>query len=552
VTPSNQPIANVSSCLKEMAEKYPYKRAVVYPESRDQYHRVAYTHLTFRQLDQESDCMASGLENIGIVRGTKTILMVNPCLEFFSLAFALFKIGAIPVIIDPGMGITPMLRCIKEIRPDAFIGTPFTHTLRTFRSSYFKTVKTFITIGQCLLRCGLTMEDIRKVPWTSHTAAETRVDETAAIVCTSGSTGPAKGVVYTHENIIAQIHQIKTHFNISPDEIDLPTSPLFALFAPALGMTAVIPDMDPTKPALVNPRKIIEAIINQGVTNLFASPDLLNRVGKYGEENRIKLPSLNRVVSTGSPFPPASIERFSKMLSGTAEVHTPYGATEAAPIISIGSDEILSKTKGLSEKGYGDCIGRPINNIDVRLIRIIDSPIKTFSDDLLIPQGEIGEFIVKGDLVSKIYYENHELNTLDKIREENDIWHRMGDLGWMDKHNRFWFCGKKSHRVITEHGTLYSIPCEAIFNNHPSVYRSTLVGIGLSENKMPVICIELEEDKTLNKKDIEKELLTLAEKNVITKDIKSFLFHKSFPVGIQHNSNIFRGKLVMLAEKQLK
>ncbi|MFO7558187.1 MAG: fatty acid CoA ligase family protein [Desulfobacterales bacterium] len=549
---SNEDVVNVAYYLKDMARRQPYKRAVVAPVSRDRNDRIAYAHMTFRQLDQESDCIAAGLERVGIVRGTKTILMVKPCLDFFAITFALFKAGAVPVVVDPGMGIKRMLSCMQESAPEAFIGIPLAHLLRTFCPGYFKTVKTFVTVGRRLFWGGLNMSHIKKVPWASHSIAKTKKNETAAILFTSGSTGPAKGVVYTHGNFDAQIKQIKAHFEITPDEIDLPTFPLFALFDPALGMTAVIPDMDPTKPALVDPRKIIEAIINQGVTNMFASPALLNRVGRFGEKNKIKVPSLKRVVSAGAPVPPVNIERFAKMLSETAEVHTPYGATEAVPIISISSNEILGETRDLSDQGFGNCIGRPINNINIRLIRISDSPIETFSEDLLVPQGEIGEFIVKGDLVSKSYYKKPKHNALHKIKEGDEIWHRMGDLGWQDKNNRFWFCGRKSHRVITKGGTLYTIPCEAIFNTHKSVYRSALVGIGPSGNQKPVICIELEEDNTQDKQQIEIDLLSLAKKNVITQDINIFLFHKSFPVDIRHNSKIFREKLAVWAEEQLK
>jgi acyl-coenzyme A synthetase/AMP-(fatty) acid ligase len=181
--------------------------------------------------------------------------------------------------------------------------------------------------------------------------SQTKKSDTAAILFTTGSTGPAKGVIYTHGIFGAQINQIKAMFEIGPDEVDLPTFPLFALFDPALGMTSVIPDMDPTKPAQVNPVKIIEAINNHGVTNMFASPALLNRVGTYGEEQGIKIPSMRRVVSAGAPVHPSNIARFRKMLNDEAEIYTPYGATEAVPIISISATEILSETGRLREQG---------------------------------------------------------------------------------------------------------------------------------------------------------------------------------------------------------
>jgi acyl-coenzyme A synthetase/AMP-(fatty) acid ligase len=382
--------------------------------------------------------------------------------------------------------------------------------------------------------------------------AKTGRDETAAILFTTGSTGPAKGVVYTHGNFDAQLRNIKSHLGISTDEIDLSTFPLFALFWPALGITSVIPDMDPTKPARVNPKKIIEAILNQGVTSMFASPALLNRVGRYGKQKNIMLPSLKRVISAGAPVAPSVIEQFASMLCEDAEIHTPYGATEAVPVISISSNEILCETKKLSEQGYGLCIGRPINDIDVRIIKISDDPISKWSTDLLVEDTEIGEITVRGDLVTRQYFERPKADALSKIKDGNTIWHRMGDLGWIDSKGRIWFCGRKSHRVAIEEMTLFTIPCEAIFNNHPMVFRSALVGIGPPNRQKPVVCIELEPKKDkVKKKKIEKELLELAQQNEFTKKIDTILFCKSFPVDIRHNSKIFREKLAIWAEKKL-
>jgi acyl-coenzyme A synthetase/AMP-(fatty) acid ligase len=339
---------------------------------------------------------------------------------------------------------------------------------------------------------------------------------------------------------------------MAPDEVDLSTFPLFALFYPALGVTSVIPDMDPTRPALVNPKRIIEAVQNQGVTTMFASPALLNRVGRYGAKKGVKLPSLKRVISAGAPVSADNIERFSALLDGEAEIHTPYGATEAVPIISIKSREILTETRKLSEKGYGICIGRPINDIDIRIIKISDDPIDSWSDDLALPPGEIGELTVKGPLVSRRYFENPAADALAKIKEGREIRHRMGDLGWMDQKGRFWFCGRKSHRVITPKETLFTIPCEAIFNNHPKVFRSALVGVGPRQRQKPVIIIELE--KTADRADtrkLEQELLGMAAAHELMKNIETVLFHKAFPVDIRHNSKIFREKLTVWAEKKL-
>ncbi len=543
---------NISSWLKRSVKLYPYKRAVVFPASRDRNGRILYSHMTFKQLDRESDYLAFGLEKIGIKKGMRTVIMVPPGLEFFTLIFAMFKSGAVPVVVDPGMGVKRMLICLSKSRPEAFIGIGKAHILRKFKPGFFKTIKIAITVGKKWFWGGYSLSRLREERDEPFKIVETSGNETAAILFTTGSTGPAKGVVYTHKNFHSQLMQIRNHFNIKPDEIDLPTFPLFALFDPALGMTAVIPDMNPTKPAFVNPEKIIEAIENQGVTNMFASPALLNRVGKYGKENNIHLPSLRRVVSAGAPVTPENIEQFSCMLAEEAEIHTPYGATEAVPIVSIASKEILSETKQLSEQGFGMCVGRPINNTMIRIIDISDDPINKWSDDLVLDNNEVGEITVKAPLVTEHYFENPEADKLAKIQDEDGtIWHRMGDLGWQDNKNRIWFCGRKNHRVVTKDGTLFSIPCEAIFNNHPKVKRSALTGIGPKIMQIPVICIEPASDIG-NKKKFIKEMQDMALSHELTKDIKHILLHKSFPVDIRHNSKIFREKLSEWAATKIK
>jgi acyl-CoA synthetase (AMP-forming)/AMP-acid ligase II len=556
MSPSNQhntDYVNIASYLNQAAKTQPYKRAVVYPAGRDKYGRVTYSHLTFLQLDRESDYLAHGLEAAGITRGIRTVLMVKPSIEFFALIFAIFKTGAVPVVVDPGMGIRRMLACFKSTRPQAFIGIPLAHVVRTVFPGFFKTVKTWITVGRRWFWGGRTLKQIRQSYAGSYTITKTGRDDTAAVLFTTGSTGPAKGAVYSHGNFDAQLKQIKTYLRMSDDEIDLSTFPLFALFYPALGITSVIPDMDPTRPALVNPERIIEAIENLGVTNMFASPALLNRVGSYGKKKGVKLPSLKRVISAGASVSAANIEQFSALLAEDAEIHTPYGATEAVPIVSIKSKEILNETRQLSDKAFGTCIGRPINDIDIRIIKISDEPIDEWSDDLRVSPGDVGEITVTGDLVSRQYYENHAANRLGKIKDGDAIIHRMGDVGWMDQKGRIWFCGRKSHRVITAGGTLFTIPCESLFNKNPRVFRSALVGVGPSGRQEPVICIELHKtDDGKNRGRLEKELLEIAAGNELTNSIKTILFHKAFPVDIRHNSKIFREKLALWAKKKTK
>lgn len=543
---------NIAELLRQRAAGQPYIRAVVFPQGRDSSGRVTYGQLTFSQLERESDNLARGLEQAGVSRGRRTILMVTPGLDFFVLTFALFKAGAVPVMVDPGMGLRRMLSCLQSSHASAFIGIAKAHLLRKRYPKYFQGISTWITVGRRWFWGGYTIKRLFMPGKQAYPLAKTRANETAAILFTTGSTGPAKGVIYTHDNFRAQIEEIRRSFDIQPGEIDLPTFPLFALFDPALGMTAVIPDMDFTRPAQVDARKIIEAIDNQGVTNMFASPALLNRVGRYGKRHAIRLPSLKRVVSAGAPVYPDNIERFAGMLAQGCQIHTPYGASEAVPVTSIGSDEILQQTRPLSEQGYGMCVGRALEGLTIRIISITDEPIETWSPDLELPPGEIGEITVCGDLVTRQYYNNPGADNLAKIMDQDRFWHRMGDLGWVDKKDRVWFCGRKTHRVITGSDTLYTVPCESFFNRHPAVFRSALVGIGPQKRQKPVICIELDgTSEHVNKNELRDQLLMLAAENPLTAPIQTVLFHPSFPVDIRHNSKIFREKLADWAAAEL-
>ena len=549
----NHDCVNIASYLILAARTQPFKRAVVCPSGRDTSGRVAYAHLTFQQLDQASDRLAHGLQNAGIGRGDRTILMVRPSVDFFEIIFAMFKVGAIPVVVDPGMGIRRMLECYRSTRPQAMIGIPLAHAARTLFSKYFQTVRVRVTVGRRWFWGGLTLKKIQAAAWKPFDVAQTHRDEPAAILFTTGSTGPAKGVIYTHGNFDAQLKQIADHLSFEPDEIDLSTFPLFALFYPALGVTAVVPDMDPTRPAHADPKRLIEAILDQGVTNMFASPALMDRLGSYGGGHGLKLPSLKRVISAGAPVQARTIALFQPLLSEGADIHTPYGATEAVPIASLRGTEILSETRHLTDKGYGICVGRPINDIPIRIIAIRDDPIPSWKDELIVPQGEIGEIAVRGKLVSRSYFENPLADSLAKIPDGDGFWHRMGDLGWMDKKGRIWFCGRKSHRVTSMNGTLYTIPCESIFNTHPLVYRSALVGIGPPNHQAPAICIELKKTKKrINRKTVKEELLDLASQHDLTRDINIVLFHDAFPVDIRHNAKIFREQLAVWAARQVK
>jgi acyl-CoA synthetase (AMP-forming)/AMP-acid ligase II len=556
--------SNIAIHLSRMALRQPHTLAVVVPSGRERGGRVRYTHLTYRQLDDDSTRIAHGFKAMGIGRGTRAVVMVRPGLDFFSLVFALFKAGIVPVMIDPGIGLRNLGRCCDEAAPNVFIGIPKALWARRALGWGARTVREIIVVApRATARPGVkTLEGLR------HAGREARgrgldptpfiallsPDETAAILFTSGSTGPPKGAVYTHAIFQAQVDAFRSLYAIEPGEVDLCTFPLFALFAPALGMTAIVPDMDPTRPARVDPGKLFEAIDDFGVTNLFGSPALLRRLVMGAEERARRLPTLKRVISAGAPVSATILERLAPLLDRPAQIFTPYGATEALPVASIGSGEILGETRRSTDNGMGVCVGQPVTGTDLRIIRIVDGPIRTWSDDLRVPDGTIGEIVVAGPVVTQEYFNRPEATALAKIADHprGAILHRMGDVGYRDELGRLWFCGRKSHRVSLAQQTLFTIPCEAIFNSHSAVARTALVGARHQLEVVPVICVEPSRRLRRSERNrVRQELLERAKGFPHTRWIKTILFHPSFPVDIRHNSKIFREKLAIWAARRL-
>ena len=538
---------NIASHLPAMARLDPRRAAIIAPDGPGRWKTM-----TFGELDALSDAYARGLQQIGITRGVRTVLLAPPSLDFFPLVFGLFKAGAVMVLIDPGIGRKALLSCLKEVEPEAFIGVPKAHLARLLFPKPFKKVKAVVTVGRRLFWGGHTLADLKRLggdaPFEMATPSP---GETAAILFTSGSTGIPKGAVYTHEIFDAQVRMIRETYGIVPGEVDLPTFPLFALFDPALGMTSVLPDMDFRFPAKAEPAKLIEAITAHRCTMMFGSPALLDNLGRYGVERKVSLPTLKRVLSAGAPVRVDVLERMQQLLSPEAQVFTPFGATESLPVASIGSKEVLGDTASAARSGRGVCVGRPVAGMTVRIIRISDQPIETWSDALLAPPGTIGEITVRGPVVTREYWARPEQTALAKIRDGEHVVHRMGDVGFFDGEGRLWMCGRKGHRVETGAATHFSVPVEEVLNAHPAVRRSALVGVGQQGAQKPVVLLEREATAALPDEALVREVRALAAACPVTKQLESFhVFPGEFPVDARHNAKIEREKLGVWATER--
>ncbi|HQY82683.1 MAG TPA: fatty acid CoA ligase family protein [Thermomonas sp.] len=544
-TPPATP-CNIAAALPRLARERPEQVAMRCP-GRGGGYQVA---ITYAQLDARSDAIAAGLARRGIVRGTRTVVMVRPTPEFFLLMFALFKAGAVPVLVDPGIDRRALKQCLDEARPEAFIGIPLALLAKALLG-WAKSARVRITTGRRAWLADATLADVeRDGAGAGPQLADTAPDDVAGLLFTSGSTGVPKGVVYRHRHFVAQVAMLRDAFGIEAGGIDLPTFPPFALFDPALGLTSIIPDMDPTRPAKADPRKLHAAIRRFGVTQLFGSPALMRVLAGHGEP----LPTVRRVTSAGAPVPPEVVARMLALLPPDAQLWTPYGATECLPVAVIEGRELLA-LRERTEAGSGTCVGRPVARNTVRIIRIDDGAIADWSDALQVAPGQVGEITVAGPSATDAYFNRDAQTALAKIRERlpdggERIVHRMGDLGWFDGDGRLWFCGRKSQRVVVDAvTTLCTEQVEPVFNAHPGVARTALVGTGAQGMQSPVLCVEL--NAGIGKREwprIERELRHLGEGFVHTAKVDTFLrYPKPFPVDIRHNAKIGRETLARWA-----
>ena len=557
---------------------------------------------TFAELDHDATAIARGLVDMGVDKGTRLALLVPPGVAFVKLVFGLLRSGATTLLIDPGMGRSSLIQCLAAARPEGFLAISPAQAVRTLLRHRFRQVRHNVTLGRRWFWGGWTYRKLlERGGWSHAGLPETGPDDRAAIIYTSGSTGPPKGVLYTHRMFDTQACQIQGEYAIEPGRVDLSCFALFGLFNSAMGVTTVFPEMDFSRPASADPRKLLAATRRWKVTQAFASPAVWDKLSSYCDASGERIPTLRNIFSCGAPVPAEVLRRVLDCVHPEAQMHTPYGATESLPVATIAASEVLSETADKTAQGAGVCVGRPFDSIEWRVIRITDQPIATIDQAQLLPIGQIGELIVSGAQVSPEYVaETPSLHCKAQVAEASGpmvsassnafakilptasapsesesgnsspaacspFWHRMGDVGYFDELGRFWYCGRKSHRVVTDTGTLFTIPCEAIFNQHPQVGRTALVGIGPPGGQTPVLIVEVGDAAAVGLRGLPGrrvrqaaawdrlvgQLRALAGQNEKTSGIDRFLPYKLLPVDVRHNAKINREWLARWAARQL-
>ena len=542
-----RPSANgLYAALQSAAAAAPWVSAVTkvsFPRWSD---RPQYDAIDFAALSARINAYENGLAAAGLRAAERVIMLVTPGADFLALSYAVMGRGAVPVFIDPGMGVDAVVACIKEAQPSGFIGVPKAHLLRLKAAELFRSLRFCVVAGRVPLFGATRLRDLLKPAGGPPAPIPRQADDPALVAFTSGGTGRPKGVIFTNRMLTEQLAVFRGQFGFRGGEQDLPLLPVFSLFTAALGVGSIFPPLDPSRPLSLVPKQIIRVMRDLGNQTSFGSPTLWTKLAEYCRQTGESLPQLRRVFMAGAPVSQATLDLV-KAACPQAESFTPYGATEALPVTVAAAAELRQHPPVLAVSGeQGTPVGRAIDGVTLRVVQSVSGPPGAPLIDCR--DCEIGEIVVSGDTVSREYLCRPEATAASKVSEGGRVWHRMGDMGYLNTDGQLYFCGRRVHVVATADRTFHSVPVENVFNRHPQVSRTALIGV----DGQPALVVE-PQSRSLTpdaRRRLAAELRAIGAGDPVTSPIRRFYFHPSFPVDARHNAKIFRDRLATWAATQ--
>lgn len=426
-------INNIVEILFENAQKFPEKIAIIHKKEK----------ITYDKLASDVKDYAQYFLSKGIKKGDNVLVFVPMTIELYKILSAIFYIGATAVFVDAWADKNRLDQALTIVPCKAFIGCPKAFILKLMS-------KKVCDVGINLM-CPFLFLPPHPTPLPQcEGALYATPDTTALITFTTGSTGLPKAAKRTHEFLLEQHYVLKKHLKPQENDVDLASLPVFVLHNLACGTTSVIPDFNPQKPADICPQKILNDIKNNGVTTSVGSPKFYEKLAEFGE-----IKGLKRIFTGGAPVFPKSAKLLQEKFVD-CNVEIVYGSTEAEPIASISTLELLELQGDVKNGLY---VGKPIDDINIKIIKPIDEPIKDFEQTWL-ENGEIGEICVEGKHVLKEYYNSEKAQKFAKIHYNGQIWHRTGDGGYLEKDGRLFLMGRIKNRFEHNGKEVYVFPIE--------------------------------------------------------------------------------------------
>lgn len=546
VAPVEGRIMDLPDRIRRIAREDPTRLALIH-EHRGIGPFRRTTTTTYAELSRRAESVAVGLRELGVREGALCQFMIPPCEDALVTSLALWRIGAVMVGIEPhSHGLRNVTRSIARVGPEFFFGTPEAMAGKALFGWGRGTVRQSVVVGPSWYPGRPTLRSLERPVHGDPHLPDVEADDPCVIAFTTGSTGTPKPTVMTHRNLTTMIDGVADQWNLAAhgDVIDMPTFPIFWIIGLFHGGTVVVPPMDFALhgPGSADPAKIVATIRDHDVASFFGSPAILGNLSRYCNDNGITLDSVRRIVAGGAEVYGPLYAAVRQMIPN-GEIYSNYGATEALPVSEIAGAEVLAETWPRTEAGEGLCVGNPLAHLDVEIIDIVDGRIATMADARVLGRGEIGEVIVRGPHISDRYWNAPEDMADNKIVDGETRWHRQGDTGWIDESGRLWVCGRRSQRVVTADRTYFPLCTEPVFNTHPDVVRSALVGVGDGAERRAVLVVEVRPEARGDTDRIAADLAGIAESHDSTRGLDRFEFIPHIPLDKRHNAKIDRPAL---------
>lgn len=450
-------INNIVEILFKNAQKFPNKLAIIHKKEK----------ITYEKLAQDVKDYAQYFLSKGIKKGDNVLIFTPMSIELYKILSAIFYLGATAVFVDAWADKNRLNQALSIVPCKAFIGCPKAFILKLL-SKEVRKIK--INIIPTQIKKPKTLEEIE--PATP--------DTTALITFTTGSVGIPKAAKRTHEFLLEQHYVLKKHLKPNENDIDLVSLPIFVLHNLACATTSVIPDFNPQKPSEINPKKILNDIKQNKITTSVGSPRFYEKLAEYGE-----IKGLERIFTGGAPVFKKSAKFLEEKFINT-NIEIVYGSTEAEPIASISTKELIDFQKDTKE---GLLVGKPIDEINIKIIKPTDAPIEDFQS-VWLNNNEVGEICVEGKHVLKEYFNSDEAQKFAKIKYNNQIWHRTQDAGYIDNNGNLFLMGRVKNRFNYNNKEVYVFPLEQALLEIKGVKIGTIMKIKdeiiiIIETKLP-------------------------------------------------------------------
>lgn len=523
---SAQPLDSINfvAYLRHVAMQDPQRRAVM-AARRTPTGELAFTTLSFQQLDERSDRLARGFSMAGWSRGQRVMVLAQADADSLAAIVALLKNGAVPVLVDPRLPRKDIASCVKQAGSPVLLTDSRGLLDRYVPGGPFASVRTTV-----LLDAWLPAAIGRLTPLGRHEVADdarvhlaaTRPADPALIAFTSGGARSIRAVILDHGTLIAQVEAMRRARWIADGEAVLANDLRHALLLLALGAGVVLPRCGESARGTAD--RLVACVDALGVSTVVGSPATWRAVAEHCVQEGRMLPGVRQLLLVGGPTNVATHQSIARVLPA-GEARAVYGTTEAFPAAAIGSGEVIGETSALTEKGAGLCLGRTVPGIDAAIIDF-------GAAGRHVEVGEVGEICLEGAAVAPCESLLHQ--------DSQGLWQRTGDLGWRDRQGRLWLVARQGRVALTRFGPAYPVSCEQVFETHERVRRALVVGVGRPGEQEAVLIVEPAAGAwpkdDVAKISFQRDLLEMGQSKGITREIRRALFVKRMPLDRLHHA----------------